>query len=278
MGLAKSGGLVVESYLPQPAEDDAISGEMSRLRDKIKDHIQSFYRTTPVNPRLIDPNDLRQLASATGVEVGRMQELLTNSQSRTAALRLYLAWVVLSNCVGPDVSLLPAEIATFAASLAGNKDTDSGKFPILIPPNSETEPDEIPGKNKLASQWKVLSGALLQNKPGQQQTTSGAPLEHSIEQVIQTADAVLTHFAAPPSGTDKRLRNLESIVRRASQLALLLFSQPSSWDLDWTSPQSGTMQPGRLVVYPGLLETVDENGVAQQPPRLFYPPEVVSTV
>ncbi len=134
---------------------------------------------------------------------------------------------------------------------------------------SNTDIDKI----ALASKWKVISGVLLQSRSGQ--PARSIQLERNIKQTLSDVNVVLAPFLNPSSDmSDKRLRNLESIVRRASQLALLLFSQPSSWALDWTAG-SGSVQ-GRLVVFPGLLETVTEGGVAQQPPRIFHQPEVVA--
>ena len=124
----------------------------------------------------------------------------------------------------------------------------------------------------------MISGALLQSRSGQPQPPQSAKLEHRIEQALLSVNDFLAPFieSSIDATTDKRIRNLESIVRRASQLALLLFSQPSSWALDFG--QSGTGQQGTIVVFPGLLETVSEEGVIRQPPRQFRQPEVTAAV
>tara|TARA_R110002060_G_scaffold58112_3_gene68232 strand:- start:2116 stop:2496 length:381 start_codon:yes stop_codon:yes gene_type:complete len=125
---------------------------------------------------------------------------------------------------------------------------------------------------------KVVSGALLQSRSGQPQPSQSAKLELRIEQALLAVNDFLTPFieSSIDATTDKRIRNLESIIRRASQLALLLFSQPSSWALDFG--KSGTGQQGTIVVFPGLLETVSEEGVIRQPPRQFRQPEVTAAV
>jgi hypothetical protein len=64
-------------------------------------------------------------------------------------------------------------------------------------------------------------------------------------------------------------------MRRAAQFAFLLFSQPSDWVFDWIGGSSGSQQ-GRLIVFPGLLQTVTDEGYAQRPPRLLSEPEVMS--
>jgi hypothetical protein len=251
-----TGAAVVENFLPQPAEDDAIKGELSRLRDKIKHHVQSFYHNAPVHAQYLDQNKVRDAATAVGISAANLQELILEPSSRTAALRLYIAWVVLSRSDGhgkSSPSLLPNEVAAFTALIAGSHNSNQREV-------------------TLASRWKAISGALLENRYGQQQPTEDPVLEHSIRQAISSADSVLATFAnSSPDGGDKRQRNLESIVRRASQLAFLLFSQPSSWVFQWNVGP----HPGQLVVFPGVLETVGGEGVMQQPPRLFVEAEVI---
>lgn len=124
----------------------------------------------------------------------------------------------------------------------------------------------------------MISGALLQSRGAQQQLET-TQLEHNIGETVAAANQILAPFVGVESGTssEKRLRNLESLVRRAAQLALLLFSQPSSWDLDWKSGAVGIPQDS-IVVFPGLMETVNEEGVALQPPRQFHQTEVIAVL
>lgn len=126
----KNGSTIVESYLPQPAEDDAINAELSRLRDKIKDHIQSYYHTKPVNSQLIDMAQLQAFTNDTGIQVAKLKELVSSPHSRAAALRLCVAWLIVSRCDGygpAGESLLPPEIASFAALIARSDPTDTRK-------------------------------------------------------------------------------------------------------------------------------------------------------
>ncbi|PVH85557.1 hypothetical protein DL98DRAFT_606741 [Cadophora sp. DSE1049] len=258
----KTGVVVTESYLPQPAEDDAIIGELSRLRDNIKNHVQSFYITGPIDAQSLDRSLLGELGRDTGIQLSKLQDLLVNRTSRNSALRLCIGWIILSRCDGggpADTSLLPDEAAAVAALISNVDYKDTRKA-------------------TLASKLKVISGALLQTRSGQPQPLQSAKLEHRIEQALLIVNDFLTPFidSSVDATTDKRIRNLESIVRRASQLAILLFSQPSSWAFDFG--KSGTAQQGTIVVFPGLLETVSEDGIVRQPPRQFHQPEVTVAV
>lgn len=244
----------IDRYLPQPAEDDAIKGEMSRLRIKIKDHVQSYYHTLPVKAASIDQSQLQELAAATGLSTARLVEMLCTSHSRMSALRLYIAWVVLSRCGTQRTnapSFLPGEVVAFAGFLAGADNTNTGTA-------------------ALGSKWKAISGELLQSRYGKQ-AAENANLEQSIRQAIIATDSVVAPFvnAAVDANSEKRLRNLEGIMRRAAQFAFLLFSQPSSWAFDFSSHQN------RIVVFPGLQQTVNEEGYACHPAREFLEPEAV---
>jgi len=277
---AKAGVVVTESYLPQPAEDDAIIGELSKLRDNIKNHVQSFYITGPIDPQSIDRGVLREVSHDTGIQFQKLQDLLINRTSRNSAIRLCIGWIILSRCDGKgptDISLLPEEAAAVAALISDIDYKDTREFNIFSYCISDNA-NRRSGKATLASKLKVISGALLQSHSGQTQPPQSAKLEHRIEQTLLAVNDFLTPFieSSIDATTDKRIRNLESIVRRASQLALLLFSQPSSWALDFG--KSGTGLQGTIVVFPGLLETVSEEGVIRQPPRQFRQPEVTAAV
>lgn len=61
-------------------------------------------------------------------------------------------------------------------------------------------------------------------------------------------------------------------MRRAAQYAFLLFSQPGSFRFDYT----GTGQNGSLVVFPALLQTVNDEAVVLSPPRVLSEKEAVT--
>jgi len=116
---------------------------------------------------------------------------------------------------------------------------------------------------------------LLQGRYGQPHAIEDPALEHSIRQAVLAADSVLAPFINGSPDADKRLGHLEGIVRRASRLAFLLFSQPSSWAFEWTTGV-GMQQSGQVVIFPGLLETVSDEGLVRRPPRVFSEPEVAA--
>lgn len=89
----------------------------------------------------------------------------------------------------------------------------------------------------------------------------------NIGSALNLADSFLRP-CAKDAGDDERLVNLAEIMKRAARFGFLLFSQPSSFDFDWTDN-------GGLVVFPGLLQISDDNGKPLVSPRTFSQKEVV---
>ena len=100
--------------LPQPLEDKAISGNVSKISNAIKNHVQSYYHASRVNPGLIDYEDLHALGPGLPVSVGTLTTLIGNAATREIALRFIIAWVIVSKLQpskDPSRSLLPSEVA-----------------------------------------------------------------------------------------------------------------------------------------------------------------------
>lgn len=100
--------------LPQPLEDKAISGDVSKISNAIKNHVQSYYHTSRVNPGLIDYEDLHALGPDLPVSVGTLTALIGNAATREIALRFIIARVIVSKLQpskDPSKSLLPSEVA-----------------------------------------------------------------------------------------------------------------------------------------------------------------------
>jgi len=116
----------------------------------------------------------------------------------------------------------------------------------------------------------------LHNQHGEQQFASSGK-EESIRQAVRAADTVLAVFknkAAVEVSTEERLQNLEAIIRRAAGFAFVLFSQPSSWKFQWVG-QTGRHQES-IVIFPGLEQSVDDEGHARSPPGVVSKPEIAS--
>lgn len=115
----------LENGLPLPLEDKAISGEISKISNLIKNHVQSYYHSRSVNPGMIDHDDLEALGDNIPVSVGTLSTLLHGLATREVALRFCIAWVITSRIRLDDASnttFLPPEIARSIQSMNLNVD------------------------------------------------------------------------------------------------------------------------------------------------------------
>jgi len=245
----------IDRLLPQPAEDAAIIGALSKIRDGIKNHAQNYYHNAPVRHDAVDEARLVELANTTVMPTSAIRNLLLNPATRVPTIRLFLGHLILSRCTGRidgQLSFLPSEISNLAAYPT---DTD-GK------PASQAA---------LFSKWKAISGTLLQQKYGHQ-LDENDPRSGSIAQALAAAEPVLHPFINPSTDMNARRRNLEGIMRRAAQFAFLLFSQPGSFQFEYTR----TGQPDGLLVFPALLQTTNDEAEPITPPRVLSEKEVVT--
>jgi hypothetical protein len=119
----------VDRLLPQPAEDDALASGLSKIRDGIKNHVQNYYHNAPVDPKMVDQTRLVDLARVMVMPTSAISDLLLNPATRIPMIRLFLAHLILSRCVGSTdkTSFLPGEVAALAVADTENKNTTAGK-------------------------------------------------------------------------------------------------------------------------------------------------------
>ncbi|KAH8678628.1 hypothetical protein BGZ60DRAFT_401482 [Tricladium varicosporioides] len=242
----------VDRLLPQPAEDDAIIGGLSKIRDGIKNHVQNYYHNSPVSHEAVNEAALAELANATGIPTSSLKTLLLTPGTRTYTIMTFLSQLALSRCTGRidgQVSFLPAEISRVVSPLV---DASSSQLALF-------------------SKWKTISGALLQQQYGQQPDEND-PRKASIAQALAAAEPILYPFIDPSVDAAARLRNLESILKRAAQFAFLLFSQPGCFQFDFI----GTGQAESLLVFPAMIQTVSDEAERLSPPRVLSAKEIMT--
>jgi hypothetical protein len=124
-----------ESGLSQPLEDKAITGEISKISNLIKNHVQSYYHTKSVSPGMIDYDDLQALGSNLPVSIGTLSTLLGNAATREIALRFCIAWIVTSR-IGlydsPNTTFLPLELSECLQAISSVDQGSRGMVPRII--------------------------------------------------------------------------------------------------------------------------------------------------
>ncbi|KAI4234008.1 MAG: hypothetical protein LQ349_004064 [Xanthoria aureola] len=247
---------MIERSLPQPAEDQALGGELSRLKTAIKNHVQSYYHTNSVRGGvdqvalgLIATGNMPLIASTLG-------SLLSNPVTRMTAIRFCITWTVVSridqNCE-PSLSFLPPEIASCLLSINSTRDDPSTK----------------PG---FMSRWKAFTAALLHDRYGSSTVTTSDARNRNISEALQALNAVLSPFADEQRDDRERVQKLEEILKRGARFGFTLFSQPSQLDFDWNAPPSAGR--GTLVISPALTQVADDSGRRLPRPRVLEEQEV----
>lgn len=123
----------IENLVPQPVSDDTITGDVSKIRDSIKNHVRTYYHTAPIPTVSINVAGLQHLARATGVESSALAVALANPTIRQDTLRLVISWFILSKCTGErHPSLLPKELAKLTTSISGIDGSDPSKCYLII--------------------------------------------------------------------------------------------------------------------------------------------------
>ncbi|KAF2448453.1 hypothetical protein P171DRAFT_353176 [Karstenula rhodostoma CBS 690.94] len=241
----------LENGLPQPLEDKAISGEISKISNLIKNHVQSYYHGRAVSPGIIDYDDLQALGENLPVSVGTLSTLLNNSATREIALRFCLAWVVTSRIQLNDSSnttFLPPEVAKCMQSI-----------------NHADHRSQV--RSLFYIKWRALTAELMQPTYIRNPFSANDGRIRNIQAAATLLDSVLRPFADSRIDDGARSRNLEEMLKRSAQFAFTLFSQPTTWNFDWQNEQG--VKSGSLCIFPALVQVADENGEPIHPPRPF---------
>jgi hypothetical protein len=258
---------IVENNLPQPKEDNAIIGDLSRIKSRIEGHVDSYYHTAKANNQVVAQALSAALGTAFPVPSAKLQELLSNPRKCPALLRAAIAWIIVSRIdvkSGLTETFLPAHLAGATRDLTASRMDETSEFIAFF-----LEDARLIQAARVAflSKWRQITAALSGNTFLQEMPVDDPRLTN-IRSALELADTFLRP-CAKDAEHDKRLLNLEEIMKRAARFGFLLFSQPSSFHFDWIDSGSG------LVVFPGLLQVSDDFGKPVASPRAFGQKEVV---
>jgi hypothetical protein len=251
--------------LPQPLEDKAIAGDISKISNSIKNHVQSYYHTSRVSPGLVDYDDLHALRPTLPISVGTLTTLMGDPATREIALRFIIAWVIISRMQpieGSSQSLLPAELATCYNIIATGDHGSRSKF---TPYALITDADTLTAHTSLVARWRVMTAELMQPNYARNPSGPTDSRNASIKSAFSALDNLLQPYADSRMNNEERKRNLEELLKRAALFAFTLFSQPSSWEFEWQEEQDVTSV--ELCIFPALVQVTDETGRAVRPPR-----------
>jgi hypothetical protein len=254
--------------LPLPLEDKAITGEIAKISNTIKNHVQNYYHTDRLSPGLINYDDIQALGNNNlPISVGTLSTLLGNSATREVALRFCLAWVIVSRVLPkqrPGDSLLPTEVAQCFRKLEiANASSSSELNPTFTPASRLTQT----ASTQTLARWRVMTADLLRSTHVHDAFSSSDSRHANIQAAMGALENILQPYADSRMNDEHRKRNLEEILKRAAGFALTLFSQPSTWDFDWKEEQG--VKSAELCIFPALMQLTDETGEPVRPPQPF---------
>ncbi|KAJ4375513.1 hypothetical protein N0V86_007045 [Didymella sp. IMI 355093] len=115
----------IDDLLPQPAEDDAITGDLSKIRDNIRNHVRTYYHSEPISTTNINEAGIRDIAASTGTSAAVIAKALADPLTRDNALRSIVGSVILTRCTGErSPSLLPNDVAALSASIPASNENN----------------------------------------------------------------------------------------------------------------------------------------------------------
>ena len=120
----------VENNLPQPLEDNAIAEAISKIGNSIKNHVQSYYHSARVSADAVNLDALQALGDGLPTSIGTLNTMLADPTTRETALRLCIAWVVVSRIQfggDPRITFLPPEVTSCINAMTGLDSKPQGK-------------------------------------------------------------------------------------------------------------------------------------------------------
>ena len=118
------------------------------------------------------------------------------------------------------------------------------------------------------SKWRTITAYLLQGTYSAGSFANADVRLPATSNALAALDALLRPFADPDRDQDERHRKLEDILKRIARFGYLLFEQPGSYRFEWE------VAGQEWVIWPALLQVVDDSGNRLERPRLLGEVEV----
>ncbi|OQV00390.1 hypothetical protein CLAIMM_05891 [Cladophialophora immunda] len=244
-----------EKHLPQSESDQAVRNMASRTLDQIEMHVENFYRdATNVSISHTAASEMRDLDCSHLPDSA--SNLIRTSRRPTSLIKHCIANLILSRIdftKNSNDSFLPRDMMMLQSSL-------------------KTAP-ENPGFAQALAHWRVLSAYLRQEPQHDEEY-----LTERDQRINAAAEKLCVAFEPWARSADNtRFRSMVGIMQRASDLGVMLFSQPASFRWQWEAsnrggvPQNG---PGKVAVLPGLYKVTDEEARSLASPLHLIEPRL----
>ncbi|KAK5679135.1 hypothetical protein LTS10_008794 [Elasticomyces elasticus] len=238
-----------EQHLPQGDDDRTIQTTVKALFDQVQLHVENFYITADVHIH----GDLAAALSvlSTPYLPRPITTVMASSRSQLPVVKHCLAYLVAESMSGNrDLSLLPL---SYRAVVKDSTRFKEGKL-------------NTSAARQVYNKWRVLT-AYLQPEPLIDPRNKAAN-EKVISELMQTF-AAFSAWEDPALGDTNARAHLEELFRHASTVAVMLWSQPSTYDLRWPTVSHETGRTQALLVAPALEKVADQDGVDLRPTQIL---------
>jgi len=209
-----------------------------------------------------------------------MARNLNSIETRSEAMMLLLAIAILSK-IDPDqaYTILPNGavecLHSITTTQTGQQNGTYKRQHIDNSSGRNTHPVQT-GDTKLISRWRQMTLFLLRPHYEAHSFTTTDDRITTIAATFNALDAILAPFAKQDRDEDRRA-NLKLLLERAAEFGYTLFSQPSSWRLDWSGGGGGggarsgvgKGERGSVVLFPQLIQVTGDEGGTLATPIVF---------
>ncbi|KAK5698364.1 hypothetical protein LTR17_023738 [Elasticomyces elasticus] len=234
-----------EQYLPQSADDHTVRCAVKTLFDALQLHVENFYSRSPV-----------EISEGIRANLDLVQSTSTN----VPVAELF------ARCASPLPIIKQCMCYAVAASIDPSAHPSQSLLPIgwALPPSS-TDPIE-PSKPRAAAKrqaictWRVLTAFL--NSDPRNDPAYLAFFDQKIAALVEQFTVAFRPWQKKGQGLDAAQQNLTVVLSNAINVAILLFSQASTFEFRWPSEHEHDVPytRGAMIVVPEFVKTADEKG------------------
>lgn len=260
-----------EIFLPQGSDDRAIASAVGTLFFLVKQHIANFYVNG--DNKITEPAiaGLSMLHSPSPEFT--LKEILSATPYQDVVLEHCLNYLLLSGISfdRPDrFSLLPTEFTALPRAIRESKAMgDRDPRGLLTLAHIIQYTNHSTGRKEAFSRYRVFSCFLWQNVAADEQYT--VRRDATITAAAEVVSEAFQAWETSSCNVDLQLSNLKGLFRKAAELGLLLYRQPSVFHFSWAIGENRHRhrQQLQIAVSPRLFKVENELAQAIDPPQIM---------
>ncbi|CAK1354066.1 unnamed protein product [Cercospora beticola] len=228
-----------QKHLPQEKDDGTITKLFKSIFEQAQMHMEGYYGS--------NTQDLSDASIATLRELSEddLPLMLSQTQKQVLLLEGILLRFMIRRISGrSDVqdSFLPGDLSRIAKNNKWYMERESGQSGVATSGKKR-------GFSQALAQWRQLTGFLLPNHRDDQAYQK--ELRTKIEAAVQNIDSAYSPWEISGKSSDKRRESLRGILQQVSDAGILLFTQPSTFLFDWSTPAQSDSRT--VAISPALL-------------------------